>query len=151
MFTPRKKFFGGFWSHIATVFKKLFLKTHLLVKVSKKSVAIWLQMPRKNFLRGVNNYPNTFHIVQDTGFVAKDIACSYDAYWSIYSRKATKSCIFTDSMSKIQLDFGRISKTSFFPNCQSLSPSRKKLVRHIKKRKVVQGVTIRWSIQNRKN
>ena len=87
----------------------------------------------------------------DPGFVTKFISCSYDTYWSIYARKSTKSWIFTNSMPKIDLDFGRISKTSFLPNPPSLSPSTKKLVRHIKKRKTVKGVTPRWSIQNRKN
>ena len=73
MLIPRRKNFRGIWSHIATVCKKLFLKAHLWVKVSfsknptfcwfpcfLKTVAMWLQMPRKFFLRGISTYSNTF-------------------------------------------------------------------------------------------
>ena len=135
----------GFFENDTLTHKWAFKKSFL------KIVAMWLQMPRKVFLRGISTYSNTFLHCLRPGFVTKVIACSYDTYWLIYARKSTKSWIFTNSMSKIDLDFGRISETSFFPNRQSLMPSRKKLVCHIKKRKAVQGVTTRWSIQNRKN
>ena len=95
----------------------------------------------KNFSTGCKHLSKHFFtFFYDTGFVEKVIACSYDAYWSIYSRKSTKSWIFTHSMSKIQLDFERIPKTSFFPNYQSLSPSGKKLVRHIKNGRWFKGL-----------